>query len=43
VAKALSAGSGDNVTVIVLDLRQHTAELARRKMEITAVLDRAGE
>ena len=43
VAKALSAGSSDNVTVIVLDLRQHTAQLPRRKMEILAVLDRAGE
>jgi protein phosphatase 1L len=43
VAKALSAGSSDNVTVIVLDLRQYTAQLARRKMEILAVLDRAGE
>jgi protein phosphatase 1L len=43
VAKALSAGSSDNVTVIVLDIRQHTAQLARRKMEITAVLDHAGE
>jgi len=43
VAKALSAGSSDNVTVIVLDLRQHTAELASRKMEILAVLDHAGQ
>ena len=41
VAKALGAGSSDNVTVIVLDLRQHTAQIARRKMEILAVLDRA--
>ena len=43
VAKALGAGSGDNVTVIVLDLRQHTAQLARKKMEILAVLDQANE
>jgi protein phosphatase 1L len=43
VAKALAVGTSDNVTVIVLDLRQHTAELARRKMEILTVLDRAGE
>ena len=43
VAKALSVGSRDNVTVIVVDLRQYTAGLARRKMEIVAVLDRAGE
>ena len=43
VAKALGAGSNDNVTVIVLDLRQHTAQLPRKKMEILAVLDRAGE
>ena len=43
VAEALASGSTDNVTVIVLDLRQHTAELARKKMEILAVLDHAGE
>lgn len=43
VAKALAVGTSDNLTVIVLDLRQHTAQLARRKMEILAVLDRAGE
>jgi protein phosphatase 1L len=42
VAKALGAGTGDNVTVIVLDLRQHTAQLACKKMEIAAVLDHAG-
>ncbi len=41
VAKALAVGTSDNVTVIVLDLRQHTAKLARKKMEILAVLDRA--
>lgn len=41
VAKALSVGSRDNVTVIVVDLRQYTARIARRKMEIVSVLDRA--
>jgi protein phosphatase 1L len=41
VAKALAAGSSDNVTVIVLDLRQHTAGMARKKMETVVVLDRA--
>jgi protein phosphatase 1L len=43
LAKALAAGSTDNVTVIVLDLRQHTSQLKRKKMQILAVLDRAGE
>jgi serine/threonine protein phosphatase PrpC len=43
VAKALSAGSRDNMTVIVLDLRQHTVQIARKKMEIVSILDRAGE
>lgn len=43
VAEALASGSTDNVTVIVLDLRQHTAELARKKMEIREVLDHAKE
>ena len=43
VSKALSSGSTDNITVIVLDLRQRTAQLARRKMETLAVLDYANE
>ena len=43
VAKALGAGSSDNVTVIVLDLRQYTAKIGREKMEIVSILDRAGE
>jgi serine/threonine protein phosphatase PrpC len=43
VAKALASGSSDNVTVIVLDLRQRTAQLSRHKMEILKVLDRANE
>jgi serine/threonine protein phosphatase PrpC len=41
VTEALASGSTDNVTVIVCDLRQHTAPIARDKMEILAVLDRA--
>jgi serine/threonine protein phosphatase PrpC len=43
VAEALASGSTDNVTVIVLDLRQHTCRMDREKMEILGVLDRANE
>ncbi len=43
VADALAAGSTDNVTVIVLDLREQTRHLARETMEILAVLDRASD
>lgn len=43
VAEALASGSTDNVTVIVLDLRDHTASMAREKMEILAVVDRAND
>ena len=43
VAKALAVGSTDNVTVIVLDMRPHTAEMKRKRMEILAVLDRANQ
>lgn len=38
---AREAGSGDNVTVIVLDLRSCTAGLKRKEMKITRVYDRA--
>ncbi len=41
VAEALACGSTDNVTVIVVDLRRHTAKMERAKMEIVAILDRA--
>jgi protein phosphatase 1L len=41
VRRALERGSTDNVTVIVLDLRAHTAELTRETMEIVDVLDYA--
>jgi serine/threonine protein phosphatase PrpC len=37
--KALDNGSTDNITVIVLDLRQYVKSLKRKKMEITAVVD----
>jgi len=43
VALALASGSTDNVSVIVLDLRDHTRGLAREKMEIVSVLDRANK
>ncbi|HVN25771.1 MAG TPA: PP2C family protein-serine/threonine phosphatase, partial [Syntrophorhabdales bacterium] len=42
-AKALSAGSTDNLTVIVLDLRKRTARMPRKKMEILSILDYANE
>jgi serine/threonine protein phosphatase PrpC len=37
--KALDNGSTDNITVIVLDLREYAKSLKRKKMEITAVVD----
>jgi protein phosphatase 1L len=43
VAKALDAGTTDNVTVVVLDIRGYTASLPREQMEILSVLDKAGE
>lgn len=43
VSRALASGSTDNVSVIVLDLRNHTRSLARKQMEIISVLDRANE
>ncbi|MBC7347057.1 MAG: hypothetical protein H5U00_06310, partial [Clostridia bacterium] len=41
VCEALACLSTDNLTVIVLDLRSVTAELAREKMRVLSVLDRA--
>jgi serine/threonine protein phosphatase PrpC len=38
---AMDAGTGDNITVIVLDLRNYTAGLRRKKMKITRIYDRA--
>jgi len=43
VAKALSAGSTDNLTVIVLDLRERTANVPRKEMEILSVFDHAND
>jgi len=40
---AREAGSGDNITVIALDLRHYTAGFRRKKMKITGIYDRAGE
>ena len=37
--RALDNGSTDNITVIVLDLREYAKSLKRKKMEITAVVD----
>jgi protein phosphatase 1L len=41
VAMALEAGSADNITAVVLDLREYTAAISRERMEILSVLDRA--
>jgi protein phosphatase 1L len=41
VAKALDAGSTDNITVVVLYLSDYTATLSREHMEILSVLDKA--
>jgi serine/threonine protein phosphatase PrpC len=38
---AMDAGTGDNITVIVLDLRNYTAGLRRKKMKMTRIYDRA--
>jgi protein phosphatase 1L len=43
VVEALASGSTDNVTVVVLDLRQHTASMIREKMDILAVVDYANQ
>jgi serine/threonine protein phosphatase PrpC len=37
--KALHLGSTDNITVIVLDLREYVKGLKRKHMEITGVVD----
>lgn len=39
--KALDCGSGDNITIIVLDLRPFTKQLKREKMEIMKIVDYA--
>jgi len=38
---AIDSGSNDNITVIVLDLREYTANLSREQMEIFRVIDKA--
>ncbi len=38
---ALERGSTDNITVIVLDLRQHTAKAGRDRLSVSRVLDLA--
>ena len=38
---AMDAGTGDNITVIVLDLRNYTAGLRGKKMKISRIYDRA--
>jgi protein phosphatase 1L len=43
VARALEAGSTDNITAVVLDLRDYTSVLSREYMEIESVLDKAQE
>jgi len=37
--KALDQGSTDNITVIVIDLREHTGSMRRKAMKITAITD----
>jgi protein phosphatase 1L len=39
--KALDQGSKDNITIIVIDLREHTKGLKREHMEIAGVVDYA--
>jgi len=36
---AIDSGSTDNVTVLVLDLREYTISMSREKMEITEIVD----
>jgi protein phosphatase 1L len=40
---AIDSGSTDNITVIVLDLREYTANLRREQMEIVRIIDKALE
>lgn len=40
---AIDSGSNDNITVIVLDLREYTSRLSREYMEIFRVIDKAIE
>ncbi|HEY3276643.1 MAG TPA: PP2C family protein-serine/threonine phosphatase [Syntrophorhabdaceae bacterium] len=39
--RAIREGSMDNVTVLVLDLKAHTARMTRERMEVRTVLDMA--
>lgn len=41
VARALEAGSADNITAVVLDLRDYTNALSREHMEMLSVVDKA--
>jgi protein phosphatase 1L len=41
VARALEAGTTDNVTVVVLDLKGYTATFPREQMQVLSVLDQA--
>jgi serine/threonine protein phosphatase PrpC len=38
---AMDSGSTDNVTVVVLDLREFTVNVKREKMEVVRVFDKA--
>ncbi len=40
---AIDSGSNDNITVIVLDLREYTVNLSRPEMEIVRIIDKAIE
>lgn len=40
---AIDSGSTDNVSVVVLDLREYTADLSREKIEIVRIIDKGLE
>ncbi len=40
---AVSKGSGDNITVVVIDLKGYVVNLARKELRISRILDRAVE
>lgn len=40
---AIDSGSTDNVTVVVLDMREYTSNLTREKMEIIEIIDKTTE
>lgn len=42
-ALAISKGSGDNITIVVLDLRSYVVHAGQKQLQITRVLDRAVE